>query len=411
MKKNAEVKNSLKERLLDLLTDTGLSIEQELQIYIFLETMFAHKMEGKTAESIIRLSKDVESMVQAIDILAFKKRALLLVRDHREDWQELFLSMLFTLQQSPLRDYLLKELNQGDSKKLLEERLLYLIHNPGIAPEAFIWYFQRIIGKDKDDLPFSDKKGQCLCFDAFLILLSIIENKPEYRDLVKKMYTIISGKRYAVVRQIIEGTSIEFLKEFLLLVSKCQTFSDHDIKILRSLAEVVHPSLAKPKEQRGSHRSEGEIIWTTEEGYLRTQDRIRQIGTLEIIENAREIEAARAHGDLRENSEYKFALEKRSRLQGELKTLSEQLNKARIITPDDVHLEEVGVGAIVDIIDSKGGKIQYTILGPWDANPEKHILSFQSKLAQSMVGNKEGNSFRFKDEEYTIVKIKNVFDK
>lgn len=411
VKKNAEVKNALKERLLDLLTDTGLSIEQELQIYIFLETMFAHKMEGKTAESIIRLSKEVESMVQAIDILAFKKRALVLVRDHREDWAELFLSMLFTLQQSPLRDYILKELNQGSSKKLLEERILYLIHNPGIAPEAFIWYFQRVIGKDKDDLPFSDKKGQCLCFEAFLILLSIIENKPEYRDLVKKMYTIVSGKRYAVVRQIIEGTSIEFLKEFLLLVSKCQTFSDHDIKILRSLAEVVHPSLAKPKEQGGSSRSDGEIIWTTEDGYLRTQDRIRQIGTIEIIENAREIEAARAHGDLRENSEYKFALERRSRLQGELKMLSDQLNKARIITPDDVHLDEVGVGAIVDLLDSKGAKIQYTILGPWDANPEEHILSFQSKLAQSMVGNKEGNSFRFKDEEFTILKIKNVFDK
>lgn len=55
---------------------------------------------------------------------------------------------------------------------------------------------------------------------------------------------MITNKRFALVRSIIEGTSLDFLKEFLLLVTKCQTFTDHDIKILRSLAEVVHPSLA-----------------------------------------------------------------------------------------------------------------------------------------------------------------------
>ena len=310
------------------------------------------------------------------------------------------------MQQGTLRDYIIKELNQGEVKKALIKELKELYHHPEKNPELFVWYFQKIISNE--DLPFADKEGQCLFFEAFFILFSTIESKPEYRDLAKKMYSILSGKRYAVVRAIIEGTNLEFIKEFLLLVSKCQTLSNHDIKILRSLAEVVHPSLAAAKPRKGSHH-DGNIIWTTEAGYLKTQERARQIGTVEVIENAREIEAARALGDLRENSEYKFALEKRSRLQSELKTLSDQLNRARLITRDDISATEVGIGSVIDL-KGNDGIITYTILGPWEADADAGILSSQSKFAQAMMGLKVGDAFQFRDEEFKIERLKSYLD-
>jgi transcription elongation GreA/GreB family factor len=360
-------------------------------------------------EQILALEK-VEEAINAIEILALKKRALTAIREYRKDWNQLFLNLLYSVQQSALRDYILKELNQKETRKFLEEALKKLIAHPERSPEAFVWYFQKIVNHDEEGLPFSDKEGQCQLFEAFLILYSYAENKPEYRDLIKKMYNLLSGKRYAIVRAIIEGTSLEFIKEFLLLVAKCHTLSDHDIKILRSLAEVVHPSLSPNKQRKSGSQHDVNIIWTTEEGYLKTQERIRQIGTTEIVENAREIEAARALGDLRENSEYKFALEKRSRLQGELKSLSEQLGRARIITKDDVSLDEVGVGSIIEVKDGSGNKVKYSILGPWDANPDENILSSQSKLAQAMMGCKKGDTFQFRDEEYTITNIKSFLD-
>jgi len=151
---------------------------------------------------------------------------------------------------------------------------------------------------------------------------------------------------------------------------------------------------------------EAEVIWTTQEGYQKLQKRINHIGTVETVDNAREIEAARAHGDLRENAEYKFALERRSRLQGELKTLTHQLNLARILTKEDMTVDQVDVGAIVSLSNSNGAKITYTLLGPWDADPEQNILSFQSKLAQAMMGHKEGETFDFQGESYTVKGIK-----
>lgn len=402
-RKHQDIKDRLKTKLLEILSDPNLTSEQELQIIVFLENMFSHKVDGKSTEYLIKAIKNVPEIINKIEIQAFRKRVLMLVKEFRNDWTEIFLDIFFTPQQSPLRDYILKELNTKETKKVLIDKLTYLLNHPTESPETLVWYFQKVAAKEDESLPYSDKEGICKFFEAFLILLSSIEGRPEYKDLVKKIYTLITNKRYALVRSIIEGTSVEFLKEFLLLVSKCQTFTDHDIKILRSLAEVVHPCLADGKSKK-KHWDDN-VIWTTEEGYLKTQDRIRMIGTVEIIENAKEVEAARALGDLRENSEYKFACERRSRLQGELKLLSEQLKRARIITKHDVLTDEVGVGSVVEVVDSAGEKTTYKILGPWDANPEEHILSFQSKFAQAMVGTKEGEAFKFRDDDYTVSKI------
>lgn len=406
--KKHDVKNSLKEKLLHLLEDKGLSQAQQLQVLILLDMHFSHEVSNKTQKEMIASLEEVEDTINAIEIIAIKKRALTLIREFRKDWIHLFLNLLSSVQQGTLRDYIVKELNKGEAKKELIKELKDLLAHPAKNPELFVWYFQKLVAKE--DVPFSDKEGLCQFFEAFFILYSIIESKPEYRDLVKKMYNLISGKRYAVVRSIIEGTSLEFIKEFLLLVSKCQTLSDHDVKILRSLAEVVHPSLAAAKSRKGAH-NEANVIWTTEAGYLKTQDRARQLGTVEVVENAREIEAARALGDLRENSEYKFALEKRSRLQSELKTLSDQLNRARLITRDDISLTEVGIGSIVVLKDKANGTITYTILGPWEADADANILSSQSKLAQAMYGLKIGDIFKFRDDEFKVVKLQSFLDK
>ena len=408
--KRPEVKASLIEKLLPLFKDKSLTASQELELLILLDAYFAYPIEGKLLPDYIKKLNEIEKVVCNIEIIAIKKKALILIREHRQDWIPLFSSFLLSISQGLLRDYIIKELNQEGSRETLIEVLEDLLKNPQKHPEFFVWYFQKIVGGDGEKMPFSDKEGQRAFFEAFFILYSLIESKPEYRDLLKKMYMTISGKRYAVVRSIFEGTSLEYLKEILLLTSKCQTLSDHDIKILRSLAEVVQPSLAPNKSHRPAH--DINIIWTTEAGYHRVQARVQQVGTVEIVENAREIEAARALGDLRENSEYKFALEKRSRLQGELKTLSDQLKRARMITKGDIYLDEVGIGSVVTLRDLKDDKVTtYTILGPWDADVDANILSSQSKFIQAMMGLKIGSTFKFRDEEYEILELKSYLDK
>jgi transcription elongation GreA/GreB family factor len=170
---------------------------------------------------------------------------------------------------------------------------------------------------------------------------------------------------------------------------------------------VAHPALAKMKKsKKGASEEEASILWTTKEGFLKLQARIQQIATVETVENAKEIEVARSHGDLRENAEFKAALERRDRLQSELKFLSDQMNKTRIITEADVNTDKVGVGCIVTCENKQGKSVTYTLLGPWDADPDKNILAFQSKLAQAMRGHSVGDSFSFQSDELVITSIK-----
>ena len=73
-------------------------------------------------------------------------------------------------------------------------------------------------------------------------------------------------------------------------------------------------------------------------------------------------------------------------LQQEMKTLSDQMGHARVISKDDINTDEVGIGCVIECLGDKGHKVIYKILGPWEADPDQQILSYQSKLAQNMGG-------------------------
>jgi len=406
--RNQDVKKTLKEKLLSALNEQGplpeVVLAYKVQISFLLEDIFPGEF-SQASSSVVQSLQNVEGIVNLIEVLAYKKRLLVCVRSTRSDWEAIFLHLLLLIGQNPLRDYLFKELFAAGSLQL-EDKLHELLHNMTLYVEPFFWYFQKLV--DKESVPYNDPEGCQQFLEAYLILLHYLEDKEEYRDLVKKMYTLLIAQRFAVIRQMIAGSSVAFLREFLLLSSKCMIFSKQDLCTLQSLAEVVQPSLGGKKK---IDEDQAEVIWTSMAGYQKVQERLRQIGTVEMIDNAREIEAARAHGDLRENSEYKFALERRSRLQGELKTLSRQLNHARILTKEDVTTTEVGPGSVVELVQTDTGeKITYVLLGPWDADPEKHILSFQSKFAQTMMGQKPGNSFDFQGVQYQIRSIQSFLE-
>lgn len=406
--KNEEFKSSLKVKLAEALASKELSDAQELQIRFFLEDL-AVETDQSVIKQLIERFRSLDHILASISVIAFKKRFLVEIKKHRADWAEIFYDLIWKVDQNPLRDYILDELLEAGKEKEITERLHHLLSHPGQYPQALMWYFKKIMSS-KTKIPLSNQEGKNRFLEAFFILLSILDKSgPTNRDLAKKMLTFITSGRYAVIRKIFQGADIDHVQEFLLLATKCLSFTNHDIKIFHSLAEVVHPALEKLRRKYEGHESEEEVIWTTEAGLNKIKTRIEEIATVETVENAKEIEVARSHGDLRENSEFKFALERRDRLQGELKFLSEQLNKARVISKDEVSLDSVGIGVIVDCLDEKGKSVSYTLLGPWDANTEENILSFQSKLAQDMKGLKVGDNFKVQNKSYTIKKLRNFF--
>lgn len=111
---------------------------------------------------------------------------------------------------------------------------------------------------------------------------------------------------------------------------------------------------------------------------LKTQDRPRAI---------REIEAARAHGDLSENAEYDAAKEKQAHLEGRIAQMEDRLARAQVIDPAGQTPDVVRFGATVVVRDTGTSEEKtYTIVGEDEADTSSGLISITSPVARALVG-------------------------
>ena len=281
-----------------------------------------------------------------------------------------------------------------------------LRQNPTAHPYLYFWYFKKIIKLQNATLPFSTIDGKIQCFESFLILLAYINDKSNYIELTKKMINLILANKFELIRTIFKHSSIEHIKEFILLITKCTKINAYDIQIVKSLAYVIYPDLNKEKRKEDKK----EIIFATEHSFKKMKEKIQHLATIELIENSKEIEEARAHGDLKENAEYKSALEKRQYLQTTLQLLTNQLSIAKILTKSDVDTTKIGIGTKVKCKDEDGNLLAFTILDLWDSDTDKNIFSIKSNLAKAMLGLKPSDTFTFQNIKYKIIEISNYFE-
>jgi transcription elongation GreA/GreB family factor len=111
----------------------------------------------------------------------------------------------------------------------------------------------------------------------------------------------------------------------------------------------------------------------------------------QIPRNKLDIAEARAHGDLRENAEYKMARQEQDLLMARRGELEVAMRNARITDFSDAPTDFVGIGSVVDIEASSGQAVTYTILGAWDGDPEAHVISYQTPLARALIGRRIGD--------------------
>lgn len=106
-----------------------------------------------------------------------------------------------------------------------------------------------------------------------------------------------------------------------------------------------------------------------------------------IPENTREIALARSYGDLSENFEFKAAKQMQAVLLRRKLELEQALHNARGTAFENPDTSRVSIGTIVTLRDSESGKEEtYTLLGAWDGDPERHIISYQTAIGQALLG-------------------------
>ena len=130
-----------------------------------------------------------------------------------------------------------------------------------------------------------------------------------------------------------------------------------------------------------------------------------------IPENTKEISVARSYGDLSENFEYKAAKQMQAVLMRRKTELEHALQRARGTSFENPDTSRVSIGTIVTVRDVDSKKEEtYAILGAWDGDPERHIVSYQTAIGQAVLGHSPGEVVMLNDEtgagsQFEIVSI------
>ena len=96
--------------------------------------------------------------------------------------------------------------------------------------------------------------------------------------------------------------------------------------------------------------------------------------------------------------------------------LEKELGRARVSDFKEASADQVGAGTVVEVRSgSTGTTTTYTILGAWDGEPEKHIISYKTALGAALLGKKPGETVRVKfggiEDDYTVVNISRFAEK
>jgi transcription elongation factor GreA len=150
-------------------------------------------------------------------------------------------------------------------------------------------------------------------------------------------------------------------------------------------------------------------LLVSRESFERKREEYETIVSKKIPENSKAIATAREHGDLKENSEYKMAKQDQQVLMAQKGQLERELARARITDFKDATIEQVSVGSVVEVRAPEGGTTRYTILGVWDGDPDKHVISYKTPLGAALIGKKAGETVKVKmgtaEDSYSIVSI------
>ena len=154
-------------------------------------------------------------------------------------------------------------------------------------------------------------------------------------------------------------------------------------------------------------------LLVTRSGYEDRQRELRQILEVEIPENSKEIGLALQQGDLRENAEYKAALEKQEQLKNAVSRLQEDLQNAQIFDLAEANNSVISFGTEVQLINIDSNTSErYVILGPWESDPKRHIISYLSPLGAELWHHRANDELSFtineKDFHYRIERIDTV---
>jgi transcription elongation factor GreA len=131
----------------------------------------------------------------------------------------------------------------------------------------------------------------------------------------------------------------------------------------------------------------------TPEGFQRMVEELRVLKEVTRPQVVRDIEEARAHGDISENAEYEDAKERQARCEGQMRDLESRVSRVEIIDIKKMRpSDRVVFGTTVVLEDQESDEtLKFQIVGEFEADVKQGKISVQSPMATAVIGKSVGD--------------------
>jgi len=276
----------------------------------------------------------------------------------------------------------------AESARLLEEKsqiealitgLDRAIREHSITSEALLW-----LGREREGV-FSELMNPRL-LSAIIGALERDQFDETKRD--RRLHDLLLNDK-ELLTDLLETATHEELRDIMQKLMRTPVFEELNKRSLLGRIIRVYPEMQALVSGESDAKPQTLIVsWESMEKKKAEYD---ELVNKKIPENVKEIQIARSYGDLRENFEFKAAKEMQRVLSRRRAETERDLAQARGTDFANPDTTQVAVGTVVTLKETGDGRTDvYSILGAWDGDPDKGIVSYQSALAQALIGHKVG---------------------
>ncbi len=357
-------------------------------------------IKSEPVKSLLKLSHDTP-------FAEFKKEIISLVLKVRPDYTEIVTEMFFEVPGN-LRTFIMNELIRLGQKDAVVKCFDRALKKSREYPEIFLWIARSILSEQwkYEWMPWS-RQDILLQVFRFLKPLAAIEKKGT--KLKNQAVEAIFGTTNITVESLkksdlpalLRDADIGNVRKMAVLFKEISYVPDAQKENFMEFLTKARPDFSISSRESAEEETTEEttadllppegVILVSAKGFADRKAHLDHLINVEMPANSRDIGEAQERGDLRENAEYKAAMERQTQLRAEITRVDEEIKKAVIMDAARIRTDVVTVGTQVTV-DRGGERTVYSILGPWEADAEKNVISYLSPLGRALIGKRPGES-------------------
>lgn len=360
-----------------------------------------------SVDGIIELINSVPSIT--------KQKLVLTLKEKRSDWQEIYLQIFFIQSDKRVLQTIFAQINQETQRPLIDK----IFAEYKRYPLHFLY-----LAETRNEDPYA-------ILTRYLDLARTSTVKFEKSSLAREIRKRLIAQNFELVKKSVVEITSDIAKRILVRFEEIKNLYPEERNAIAEIIKHEFPELFETK---------SEYIYNTKTAIANKEMELNKILNEEIPQVASEIGRTRSYGDLRENFEFKAALAKQKRLMSKVSEIRQELVKTRPIDFSKIETGKVNIGTTVTLLPIQekelttestentekefshgltrintdfhpvnpvnAQSIKFTILGPWDSDLQKGIISYLAPFAQKLLNKQTGEEIA--DDEGKIYRIEEI---